>query len=146
MGRACRPPHPLVSLEERMPRPSLRASAHGTNGEGTWSYNGTEHGVQSHRHTSIVITATTFTLFEANTKETAQEVASNGCHLCVLALTRVNVVAVTTILVLHVAVIGHHVPCHYHFMFPRRSYHARLRASPNLPDPQFFSETNILQN
>ena len=46
----------------------------------------------------------------------------------VLALNRVNVVAVTTILVLHVGVIGHHVPCHYDFMFPRRSYHARLRA------------------
>ena len=47
---------------------------------------------------------------------------------CVLALDRVNVVAVTTILVLHVGVVGHHVPCHYDFMFPRRSYHARLRA------------------
>ena len=46
----------------------------------------------------------------------------------VLALNRVNVVAVTTILVLHVGVIGHHVPCHYDFMFTRRSYHARLRA------------------
>ena len=46
----------------------------------------------------------------------------------VLALNRVNVVAVTTILVLQVCVIGHHVPCHYDFMFPRRSYHARLRA------------------
>ena len=30
----------------------------------------------------------------------------------VLALNRVNVVAVTTILVLHVGVIGHHVPRH----------------------------------
>ena len=47
----------------------------------------------------------------------------------VLALNRVNVVAVTTILVLHVGVIGHHIPCHYDFMFPRRSYHAR-RWSP----------------
>ena len=47
----------------------------------------------------------------------------------VLALNRVSVVAVTTILVLHVGVIGHHVPRHYHFMFPRRSYHARFRAS-----------------
>ena len=37
----------------------------------------------------------------------------------VLALNRVNVVAVTTIVVLHVGVIGHHVPCHYNFMFPR---------------------------
>ena len=36
----------------------------------------------------------------------------------VLALNRVNVVAVTTILVLHVGVIGHHVPCHYDFMPP----------------------------
>ena len=55
-------------------------------------------------------------------------VAANGRHLCILALNRVNVVAVTTILVLHVGVIGHHVPCRYDFMFPRRSYHARLRA------------------
>ena len=46
----------------------------------------------------------------------------------VMALNRVNVVAVTTILVLHVGVIGHHVPCRYDFMFPSRSYHARLRA------------------
>ena len=46
----------------------------------------------------------------------------------VLALNRVNVVAVTTILVLHVGVIGHHVPCRYDFMFPRRADNARLRA------------------
>ena len=46
----------------------------------------------------------------------------------VMALNRVNVVAVTTILVLHAGVIGHHAPCRYVFMFPRRSYHARLRA------------------
>ena len=39
----------------------------------------------------------------------------------VLALNRMNVVAVTTILVLHVGVIGHHVPRHYGIMFPRRS-------------------------
>ena len=45
-----------------------------------------------------------------------------------LGVNMVNVVAVTTILVLHVGVIGHHVPCHYDFMFPRRSCHARLRA------------------
>ena len=43
----------------------------------------------------------------------------------VLTLTRLNVGAVTTILVLHVGVIGHHVPFQYDFMFPRRSYHAR---------------------
>ena len=55
-------------------------------------------------------------------------VAANGRQLCILAWNRVNVVAVTTILVLHVGVIGHHVPCHYDFMFPRRSYHVRLRA------------------
>ena len=39
-----------------------------------------------------------------------------------------NVVAVTPILVLGVSVIGRHVLCHYDFMFPCRSYHARLRA------------------
>ena len=46
----------------------------------------------------------------------------------VWALNRVNVVAVTRIHVSYVGVIGRHVPCHYDFMFPRRSYHARLRA------------------
>ena len=30
----------------------------------------------------------------------------------VLALNKVNIVAITTILILHVGVIGHHVPCH----------------------------------
>ena len=44
----------------------------------------------------------------------------------VSAVNGVNVVAVTTILVLHVGVIGHHVPRRYDFMFPRRAYHARL--------------------
>ena len=39
-------------------------------------------------------------------------------HLFILALNRVNVVAVTTILVLHVGMIGHHVPCHYDFTPP----------------------------
>ena len=39
-----------------------------------------------------------------------------------------NVVAVTTILVLHVGVIGHHVPRQSCFMFPRRTITARLRA------------------
>ena len=45
-----------------------------------------------------------------------------------LALNGVNGVAVTTILVWHVSVIGHHGPRYYDFMFPHRSYHARLRA------------------
>ena len=39
-------------------------------------------------------------------------------HFCILALYRVNIVAVITILVLHVGVLGHHVPCHYDFMPP----------------------------
>ena len=43
---------------------------------------------------------------------------ANVLAKAILALNRVNVVAVTTILVLHVAVIGHHVPCHYVFMPP----------------------------
>ena len=46
----------------------------------------------------------------------------------VLALNRVNIAAVTTILVLHFGVIGHHVPRHWDFMFPRRSGYARWRA------------------
>ena len=57
------------------------------------------------------------------------KVAAVGRHSvsCVLALNGVNVVVVTTILVLHVGVIGHHAPYHYDFMFPRRSI-MRLRA------------------
>ena len=85
------------------------------------------------------MTATISTLFKANTKVAAvgrhhkRGAAASGRGTSfvvsfVLALNRVNVVAVTTILVLHVGVIGHHVPCHYDFMFPRRAYHARLRA------------------
>ena len=55
-------------------------------------------------------------------------VAARGRHLCILALNRVNIIAVTTTLVLHVRVIGHHVPRHLGFMSPRHSGHARLRA------------------
>ena len=32
-------------------------------------------------------------------------------------------------LVMHVGVVGHHVPCYFDFTFPRRSYHARSCAS-----------------
>ena len=86
-----------------------------------------------------MVKATTFTLFKANTRETTKKVprpqgrgtsfvvAANGHHLSILALNRVNVVAVATIQVLHVGVIGHHVPCRCDFMFSCRSYHARLR-------------------
>ena len=44
-------------------------------------------------------------------------------------------VAVTTILALHVGVIGRHVPCHYDydFMFPRWSCHGRVLARKGLP-------------
>ena len=38
-------------------------------------------------------------------------VALSTVHFCTLALNRVNVVAVTTVLVFHVAWIRHHVPC-----------------------------------
>ena len=72
-----------------------------------------------------MVTAAILTLFKANAKETTKEVARPKaappllwCSLCILALNRVNVVAVTTILVLHVGVIGHHVPCHYDFTPP----------------------------
>ena len=52
---------------------------------------------------SIVVAATLFTSFKANTQETTKEVAAaKGRHLCILALNKVNIVAVTTILVLHV--------------------------------------------
>ena len=39
-------------------------------------------------------------------------VAAASRHLCILALNKLIIVAVTTILVLHVGVIGHHVPRH----------------------------------
>ena len=49
----------------------------------------------------------------AITKEVARPMAAPLLLVSfVLALNRVNVVAVTTILVLYVGVIGHHVPCH----------------------------------
>ena len=40
----------------------------------------------------------------------------------------VNIVAINTIIVVHVGVIGYHVPRQSCFMFPRRSCNARLRA------------------
>ena len=46
----------------------------------------------------------------------------------VVALNRVNIVALSPILVSHVGVIEHHVLRHQGFMFPRRSGNARLRA------------------
>ena len=72
--------------------------------------------------TSIVLNATIFTFFKATTK-----VAAFGRHHTVFvvafveALNRVNIVAVTTILGLHVGVVGHHVPRHCCFMPPRRA-------------------------
>ena len=48
----------------------------------------------------------------AESRATSFLVAAKGRHLCILALNRVNIVAVTTILVLHVGVIGHHIPRH----------------------------------
>ena len=42
-----------------------------------------------------------------------------------LALNKVQIVRATTILVLHVGVVGHHVPRHYGFMFLRVSGNAR---------------------
>ena len=43
---------------------------------------------------------------------TSSVAAAKGRRLCTFALNRVNIVAVATILVLHVGVIGHHVPRH----------------------------------
>ena len=90
-------------------------------------------------------TATTFTLFKANIERwrplaaTTKEVprpygrATSFAVSFVLALNRVNVVDVTLILVLHVG--GHHVPCHYDFMFPRRAYHVRAQGGSGGPCP-----------
>ena len=55
----------------------------------------------------------------AEGRVTSFVVAAAGRHLCILALNRVNVVALTTILVLHVGVIGHRVPRQSCFMFLR---------------------------
>ena len=46
----------------------------------------------------------------AEGRGTSFVVAVNSCYLGVLALNGVNIVAVTTILVLHVGAIGNHVP------------------------------------
>ena len=59
--------------------------------------------------------------------------------LCILALNEVNIVAVTTKLVLHVGVIANHVQRHKGFMFPRRSGNARDYI---FPCPQTFIELN----
>ena len=48
----------------------------------------------------------------AEDRVTSNVTAAASRHLCILALNRVKIVAVTTILVLHVRVIGHHVPRH----------------------------------
>ena len=61
----------------------------------------------------IVVTAMIFASFKANAKEATKVgarpkaaphfvVAVKGRHLCILALNKVNIVAVTTVLVLHV--------------------------------------------
>ena len=65
----------------------------------------------------------------AEGRVTSFVVAAAARHLCKLALNRVNIVEVNTILVLHVSVIGHHVPRHDHFTFPRRLRHVRLCAT-----------------
>ena len=48
----------------------------------------------------------------AEGRVTSFVVAAAGRHLCILALNRVKIVAVPTIHVVHVGVIGHHVPRH----------------------------------
>ena len=58
-----------------------------------------------------MVIATTFSLFNAKIPRWRLEAAA-----FLLALDRVNTVAVTTMLVLHVGVIGHHVACHDDFM------------------------------
>ena len=67
--------------------------------------------------TSIVVTDTIFTLFKSNPQNHTRGGAACGRATSfvvsfVLALNRVNVVAVTTILALHVGAIGHHFSCH----------------------------------
>ena len=58
--------------------------------------------------TSIVVIATIFTLFKANIQGGATfGRATSFVVSFALALNRMNIVAITTILVLHIAVIGH---------------------------------------
>ena len=53
--------------------------------------------------TSIVLTATIITLFKATAKEITKEVARPKAATFVVALNRVNIVAVNTVLVLHLS-------------------------------------------
>ena len=58
------------------------------------------------------LTGGIFTLFKANIQRWQPAAATSFVVSFVLSSNRVNIVAVTTILVLHVRVIGHHVPRH----------------------------------
>ena len=94
--------------------------------------------------TSIVVTATTFTLFKANTQRwrplaaTTKEVArpygraTSFVVSFVLALNRVNIVAVNAILVLHVGKTGRRTvgrtPLGLHVPSPSGLHEKRLRA------------------
>ena len=82
-----------------------------------------------------MVTATIFTLFNATTtvaafgrqnkrRRAALGRATSFVASFVLPLNRVNVVAVITILVLHVGVIGHYVPRQSCLMFPHRTINA----------------------
>ena len=115
---------------------SARPTDHPSNRE---SVRPTVRPVLLRRTTKIVLSATTSTLFIATTKEAAVGRhhkrggaafgrATSFVVSFVLALNSVNIVAVTTIIVVHVGVIGYHVPRRSCFMFPRRSCNARLRA------------------
>ena len=119
------PPRP-PALGTRLFRTTVRASAHGTNGEGTCSHrhmmsNRTDmkdkycgHSNDIHRVQSQ---------YKGNHHATAPLLWwRSGGQRRRSGLNRVIVVAVITILVLHVGVIGYHVPHHYDFMFHRRSY------------------------
>ena len=103
----------------------------GGSGEETWSPNGQEHDVQSHRHARQVLWSLLRNspypnpIYKGGGRwpPTQRGGAAFGRAISfvvsfALALNRVNVVAMTTILVLHVGVIGHHVPSHYDFMPP----------------------------
>ena len=96
-----------------------------------------------------MVTATIFTVFKANTKETKRGGAAEGRitsfvvaaasrHLCILALNTVNIVAVTTILVLHVGVIGHH------FLAIRASCFLAVRAMSMLNEFHAVSPVDVV--
>ena len=76
-----------------------------------WSWGACQYRGNHKRGGAAEGRATSFVL-AANVRATSFVVAASDRHVCILAVNKVNVVVVTTILVLHVGVIGRHVSRH----------------------------------